>query len=520
MMKPCSIIYSISVFVDSIANLLKAMANLIRFLFFTIFVCTINPSLWAQNFLEAHSRNPGAASQWHPLKSGSTHPLRFSREDISQRRFVVAKAQERNRILCQGRDSEAPCLPGFEPQEAFNHDWQLRHFINGPIDKNIFSNANFDQGQAQKIPWAGYYWPTAKGGIGNRYADPHFPQSDHFKKNYDHYQKNSMKVSGNSMDQLSQLSPAEKYDYLMNDPQWSLTLAVWNEGKFFLDRTGSVETWMGICHGWAPAAIAVQEPVKYVDLNLPQDKGTLRFYPHDIKALASQLWAMVPFNVEFVGGRCDLKNPHRDENGRLTDPECFDMNPSAWHLALTHQLGKNQQSFVLDATYDYEVWNQPIYSYKLNYFNPATQQSGPVATSIIPYASLNNDPYRKYRPANVAYIVGVISEIQYVDESEPSPQDNSTGNPFEHLVTVTYYYDLELDANYTIVGGEWYQQEHPDMLWRTADGSQIQHPKEARLLDWNGQFPIPMELLNIGPSVANEKTPLSKILNLLVSWSN
>lgn len=32
-------------------------------------------------------------------------------------------------------------------------------------------------------------------------------------------------------------------------------------------------------------------------------------------------------------------------------------------------------SFVMDATLDYEVWNQPIISYQYKYFNPLTKQN-------------------------------------------------------------------------------------------------------------------------------------------------
>ena len=40
------------------------------------------------------------------------------------------------------------------------------------------------------------------------------------------------------------------------------------------------------------------------------------------------------------------------------------------------------------------------------------------------------------------------------------------GVPHEDkLKVVTYWYDLELDEDNNIVGGEWYTNRHPDFLW-------------------------------------------------------
>src|SRR5690606_28832577 len=48
--------------------------------------------------------------------------------------------------------------------------------------------------------------------------------------------------------------------------------------------------WEGICHGWATAAGIVPRPIHTVDIRLPSGKN-LRFYPSDLKGLASLLWA-------------------------------------------------------------------------------------------------------------------------------------------------------------------------------------------------------------------------------------
>jgi len=49
-----------------------------------------------------------------------------------------------------------------------------------------------------------------------------------------------------------------------------------------------VETWMGICHGWAPASYMLARPRRTLSLKSP-DGVLIRFFPSDVKALASLL---------------------------------------------------------------------------------------------------------------------------------------------------------------------------------------------------------------------------------------
>ena len=63
------------------------------------------------------------------------------------------------------------------------------------------------------------------------------------------------------------------------------------------------------------------------------------------------------------------------------------------------------------------------------------------------------DTFAKFRQNKKAKkIVAVKMDVTYVVENEPR-----VGEPYEDsLTTVTYWYDLELDAQHNIVGGEWY----------------------------------------------------------------
>src|SRR5690606_8103705 len=121
--------------------------------------------------------------------------------------------------------------------------------------------------------------------------------------------------------------------------------SMWLEGKKYFENSGNVETGMGICHGWAPASYMVDRPTKKIQVKSVEGRD-ITFYPSDIKALASLLWAKSSANINFIGGRCNSKDPRRDSNGRVTEPDCLDTNPGTWHVSVVNQLGIRKQSFV------------------------------------------------------------------------------------------------------------------------------------------------------------------------------
>jgi hypothetical protein len=118
-----------------------------------------------------------------------------------------------------------------------------------------------------------------------------------------------------------------------------------------------IPTWWGICHGWAPYALSEPAAKKAVD------KNGVTFYPGDIEGLMSLLYTRI--QTKFISQRCNKDEPPKDSMGRLIDGECRDMNPGSWHVVVTNKMGLRKEGFVLDQTYDDEVWNQPAYSYKI-----------------------------------------------------------------------------------------------------------------------------------------------------------
>lgn len=329
--------------------------------------------------------------------------------------------------------------------------------------KMIFSlsemdNLNLFKKNVSVAPWSDSYWPLFEGALGARYNDPNMHFSN-WKDARDYVTKNPAKKLI-SKKQLDNLSPSEKYDFLLGLDRENLTRSSWSEGEEYFRENGKVETWMGLCHGWAAASMMMVDPVKRVEVKT--NAGKLIFYPSDIKGLGTLLWAKGEFQTRFVGGRCNLKGPAVDGMGRPKEGDCLDNNPGTWHLAIVNQIGVFDRSFVMDATYDYQVWNQPVYGYEYIYYNPKTKkESNTLAEAMIKTDEWDGDERKGVRSRETKSIVGIKMQVTYVTENNASKQEHQ---PTQYN-TVEYLYDLELDSQHKIIGGEWYTESHPDFLW-------------------------------------------------------
>jgi hypothetical protein len=237
--------------------------------------------------------------------------------------------------------------------------------------------------------------------------------------------------------------------------------------------------WEGICHGWATAAGVIPRPRKTVEVELP-DGRKLKFYPTDLKALASLLWAnsLIQDNKyiddstgENIGGgviseglRCNLENPKKDAWGRYYDhkpdpfngdhsPRCVGVHPAIWHLGLVNLIGKQGRSFIVERKVGEEVDNHPMYSYTMKYFNPNSGRSNRNINKNV-VAISKKDQFRKFRNPNTRYLVGVETKMTYIDWQRPKRYitDNER---FDKTEEKKMFYDLELDANYKVIGGQW-----------------------------------------------------------------
>ena len=393
----------------------------------------------------------------------------------------------------------------------------------------VMEQRGLTQASLSEHPWSDDYWPLYKGLVAARYADPDFPafgigsSFSNWSSNLGYIEKHpaSAIISSGNDKAIDLLSPAEKYELLIGDSTHALSENMWQQGDALSDSNGDVETWIGICDGWAQAAMTLPRPGKTVTL-LASDKTTqVRFYPSDAKALATWLWSRGNAPIRFIGGRCDVKNPPEDENGRIINQDCFDTNPGTWHLSVVNQLGLARRGFLLDAAYDYEVWNQPALAYQYRYFNPKTMQVvKTIDEAKVPAATFTSDKFRKYRSPKAVTLVGISMDFTYIEETDPSHRSSDTPKD-DATTTVKYLYDLELDSAGNIIGGEWYTREHPDFLWVPLPGAHAASGAEDHAVgSWDVTHELPPSWLEAANLAEKSLQPLGKLVETILQTAN
>jgi hypothetical protein len=447
-------------------------------------------------------------------------PWREGAASTKNKTNSVMRNKFRRELMASAHNSQKSVIENHELPQLFLE--KSDYLIN--IEK--MSEANLVSAKLEVAPWSDDYWAIYKGVLGARYADKNFISINDWDKarNYVEEKTAAQIFATNDPAAIDQLSPSEKYDLLFGLENSTLTKASWQEGRAYFEAHGDVEKWMGICHGWAPAAYMLARPTNKITVTAFDGKTMLNFYPADLKALASLLWAKARFSTSFIGGRCNNKEPKIDENGRIIDGECFDINPGSWHISTVNRIGVEKKSFVLDATFDYEVWNQPALGYSYKYFNPETSEATEkLSDAIIKIEDFKSDKFIKFRSALAKKVVGVEMMIEYVVETDPQ-QRLKDDVKFDRSQRVYYLYDLELDEQNNIIGGEWYQNAHPDFLWTATQNTKVLTAGDMliyNLAQWDGKTSL---ALDNNWSYAAEKSakqgqPLAKLVESLISLS-
>ena len=230
---------------------------------------------------------------------------------------------------------------------------------------------------------------------------------------------------------------------------------------------GGVETWWGLCHAWAPAALLEKEPLHAVTYN------GVTFDIADMKALYAVIYDRS--SSALVGNRCNDFNVDRDEvTGRITDPGCRDFNAGALHVSMVNLIALQGKGFVEDRTFDYEVWNQPVKGYDITLMDEIS-----VADA---HALLNVDAANPpadcagRNPANGEYcyndkaakLYKVNATLHWITESHAENFPTGATNLDRYSRTDRYTYILEVDSNDEVIGGEYYGSSitnHPDFIW-------------------------------------------------------
>lgn len=288
-----------------------------------------------------------------------------------------------------------------------------------PLEGAIFYNPR---------AWSGHYWPSAKGGINNRW------NSRRDANSYDYYSPSRDQVYNMSSGQLSALSPSEKYDILMGNYNYPL------KAEVYKSTSRTAKEWEGICHGWAAASLIYDEP-KPISIRNP-DGVSVPFGSADIKALVSYYYAHHVDSSESrqIGQRCNF-GPWTGGGRECSD----DLNAGAFHIVLTNKVALQKEGFIMDVERWAEVWNQPVIGYRSRVLGSYTRPQ--------PGAARRATSELK-----------VATEVWYVDEDEPTwaPDFGTTNQVFSKK---EFIYRLELDAQGFIVGGAWESDIRPDFVW-------------------------------------------------------
>lgn len=308
-------------------------------------------------------------------------------------------------------------------------------------------------------------------------------------------------------------------------------------------KSSLLATWEGICHGWSTAAGIVPRPNKTVVFRLNNGKK-LKFFPDDLKALAAYMFANSKvqdgrmFDKEtqtYSGGgilmqglRCNNGRPGVDPWGRYYDdkkdafsdrlePRCVGVHPAIWHLSLVNIIGNQGRSFVVERKISEGVDNHPLYGYKAEYFDPYTgDYNGNIKRNIRKIT--DEDQFIAFRNPEATHIVGVRLTMSYINwkvperESYDSPSHDETRD-------IEMIYDLELDKNMNIIGGQWRavetgrgimekkERHQPDFFWIVTKDYQPYFKANTSLPSWDGKSLPPQEYREAAIKAAYQKYP-------------
>ncbi|RLN48859.1 hypothetical protein BBJ29_007126 [Phytophthora kernoviae] len=339
-------------------------------------------------------------------------------------------------------------------EDAANDDVSdLETYLGESLELNFTTlKEQYASAAASVTPWPGSYWPTYQDGINVQWKvgedSPSSKYAQAFGLDPTDFMNNISAKTGIDSQKSRTACSANADCTSLNDGSVC--------GKRADAATGyCIPTWYGICHAWAPAALLEEEPQCDVV------KNGVTFHVMDIKALISDIYDGSSIKTVFTGARFNGPDTpaDMDQYGRYMNPARRDLGAGFFHLAISNLLGKHNVSFVLDVTASSSVWNQPVRSY-----NVKTMELVDAGEASMKYFGTETYPFNS-EMLNLAYVKTTVS---WVVEAYADGPLVLTGKVDKYTVSDDYEYLLELDANYTVIGGEWVngsRTDHPDFLW-------------------------------------------------------
>ncbi|KAI8819188.1 uncharacterized protein EV422DRAFT_120810 [Fimicolochytrium jonesii] len=314
------------------------------------------------------------------------------------------------------------------------------------------------EGLSTQIPWASSYWPSFLDGINNRWQGSRVPSP--VEKYATAYGLDASKLAAEYSKQHGVLMNghiSHKCVSSFGCPSGSKCVAPSGAGVF--EQRYCVPTWEGICDGWTAAAVLLPEP----KCSVRAQNGVI-FNPGDLKALMSGFFAADRGKYTYdigMSARCRTDTPRKDPSGYYTDNSCNDSSAGMFHLVITNMLGRYKRAFAFDQETEAEVWNQPVYGFKMQ---GAAEITRAYAQQILG-ADFKLGPH-------AAKFIHVASDLDWVSEATDSQLDLNYEDNARQLKSVLrttrYEYILVLNADGIIVGGEWVgksKNNQPDFMW-------------------------------------------------------
>ena len=295
-------------------------------------------------------------------------------------------------------------------------------------------------------------------------------------------------IDGETWDyDINTLSPMDKwalFEHLRGSSDQALLLPAWELLNHYSPEGGS---WWGHCNGWAAAAILTNEPREEVVATVQGHEFT--FHTKDIKGLLSESHYGV--QSRFYGTR--YNGPEDDVS---------DLTPADFHRISTLMMGEMGVPVVFDTTATEQVWNFP--AWRVTFYANETTPERPSLVDLnrASYTELTAVPgltpemastildHRQRTGAfqsmdEVAAIIDVEPIAEHVSIGGAETErtfavvamvDLTTDNVQPHYIAVstespaslheTWGYTLRTDANGTVLGGTWDDnEEHPDFAW-------------------------------------------------------
>lgn len=419
----------------------------------------------------------------------------------------------------------------YESLAALTESWIAPHDLVTALDLVPVT------GETAPSPWTADYWPMQRGGPSYRYASL-IAYKTGTEAAGAYQQPDEWKALTGELTPARTLgwSPTEKYDLAVGDESFALTRAVKQSIVSREKWSGPVAWWEGYGGGWSASAVAAAEPARPVTL-VGAKGARVTFYPADVEALLALAWGQPIYAVTHTGSPCNRKSPETYPNGRVKAPECFDVNPAIFHLALANLVGKAKLAVIADTEWGQPIFNDPIRSYALEYFNPLSpdKKSRDWSDVAVAYdeSFKRQDRFQtpltrgkrvgeKYDDSKVRRIVGVSARVGY--QAVASPPPHSPEPPPSREAPVQYRYDLELaqeDGRWVPTGGEWLAPEHPDLLWLPRKGAYPRRSDDTTDLKFTGEsVPPPATATAAAKASARDLYPLCQVLRTLVERSS